>query len=193
MILIERKPDYPLHLPGWLVMTPDPTPSPPPPPEWLLMTPDLTPLLISFRLEKDVTKAWEWVPLTGMPNSLPASTLLVPSKPEHSRRGTMHRYIAIHIAILFCIITILFFSSFVQCFSFRQKRYIIISTCDFCKVIPQIHNYFMKIFCENILWKYFMKIFYENILWKYFMKIFYENILWKYFMKIFFLNTIRSF
>ena len=33
-------------------------------------------------------------------------------------------------------------------FSFRQKRYIIISTCDFCKVIPQIHSYFVKIFCE---------------------------------------------
>ena len=37
---------------------------------------------------------------------------------------------------------------FTQLFSFRQKRYIIISTCDFCKVIPQIHSYFVKIFCE---------------------------------------------
>ena len=35
-----------------------------------------------------------------------------------------------------------------QLFSFRQKRYIIISTCDFCKVIPQIHSYFVKLFCE---------------------------------------------
>ena len=37
---------------------------------------------------------------------------------------------------------------FLSLFTFRQKRYIIISTCDFCKVIPQIHSYFVKIFCE---------------------------------------------
>ena len=36
---------------------------------------------------------------------------------------------------------------FPQWFSFRQKKDIIISTCDFCKVIPQI-----QLFCENNLW-----------------------------------------
>ena len=41
-----------------------------------------------------------------------------------------------------------FFFFWPQWFSFRQKRYIILSTCDFCKVIPQIHSYFVKIFCE---------------------------------------------
>ena len=30
----------------------------------------------------------------------------------------------------------------------RQKRDIIVSTCNFCKVIPQIHSYFVKIICE---------------------------------------------
>ena len=59
---------------------------------------------------------------------------------------------AICIAILFFTITIVLFFLiiffFPQLFSFRQKRYIIISTCDFCKVIPQIHSYFVKIFCE---------------------------------------------
>ena len=44
---------------------------------------------------------------------------------------------AIRIAILLFIITFFFF---VKLFSFRQKRHIIIiSTCDFCKVIPQIN------------------------------------------------------
>ena len=33
-------------------------------------------------------------------------------------------------------------------FSFRQKREKIISECDFCKVIPQLHSYFVKIICE---------------------------------------------
>ena len=43
-------------------------------------------------------------------------------------------FTAIRIAILFFIITIFFFYIFfVQLFSFRQKRYIIISTCDFAK------------------------------------------------------------
>ena len=61
---------------------------------------------------------------------------------------------AIRIAILFFTIAIFFFFFFnyyfffPQRFSFRQKRYLIISTCDFCKVIPQIHSYFVKIFCE---------------------------------------------
>ena len=61
---------------------------------------------------------------------------------------------AIRIAILFFTIAIfilfflIFFFFFLQLFSFRQKRYIIISTCDFCKVIPQIHSYFLKIFGE---------------------------------------------
>ena len=58
----------------------------------------------------------------------------------------------IRIAILFFTIAIflIFFDFFFspQLFSFRQKRYIIISTCDFCKVILQIHSYFVKIFCE---------------------------------------------
>ena len=61
----------------------------------------------------------------------------------------------IRIAILFFTIAILLFFYyfyflffFPQLFSFRQKRYIIISTCDFCKVIPHIHSYFVKIFCE---------------------------------------------
>ena len=38
---------------------------------------------------------------------------------------------AIRIAIIFVIITIFFL--------------------DFCKVIPQIHNYFVKIFCEILI------------------------------------------
>ena len=41
---------------------------------------------------------------------------------------------AIRIAILFLTIAIFFGP---QTFSFRQKRDIIISTCDFCKVIPE--------------------------------------------------------
>ena len=57
---------------------------------------------------------------------------------------------AIRIAILLFTITILFLFClnffFTQLFSFGQKRYII--TCNFCKVIPQIHSYFVKIFCE---------------------------------------------
>ena len=28
------------------------------------------------------------------------------------------------------------------------RKATIISTCDFCKVIPQIHSYFVKIICE---------------------------------------------
>ena len=87
------------------------------------------------------------------------------------RGGTIHRCIdiyrdtfpAIRIAILFFTIAICYYLKkkllkkinifvfnfcFPQWFSFRQKRYIIISTCDFCKVIPQIHSYFVKIFCE---------------------------------------------
>ena len=31
------------------------------------------------------------------------------------------------------------------------KRYIIISTCDFGKVIPQIDNYFVKFLCEILI------------------------------------------
>lgn len=34
-----------------------------------------------IQTEKDETKACAWVPEMGMPKSLPASTLLVPSKP----------------------------------------------------------------------------------------------------------------
>ena len=60
--------------------------------------------------------------------------------------------LAIRIAILFFIITIIiiyyFFFFFHNNYSFRQKRYIIISTCDLCEVIPQIHSYFMKVFCK---------------------------------------------
>ena len=60
---------------------------------------------------------------------------------------------AIRIAILFFTIAIFIFEFFLnfclnflffpQWFSFGQKRDIIISTCDFCKVIPQIHSYFL--------------------------------------------------
>ena len=51
--------------------------------------------------------------------------------------------------------------------------YIIISICDFCKVIPQIlfraniiscKYYFVQIFCENILCKYFVRIFCEILI-----------------------------
>ena len=46
---------------------------------------------------------------------------------------------AIRIVILFFTIAIFFFFFFPQSFSFRQKRDIIIliSACDFCKVIPE--------------------------------------------------------
>ena len=43
----------------------------------------LTLCLRSFWLENELTNAWAWVPLTGIPNSFPASTLLVPSKPDN--------------------------------------------------------------------------------------------------------------
>ena len=52
----------------------------------------------------------------------------------------------------FCLICVL-----VQWFAFRQKRYIIISTCDFCKVIPQIRNYFVKIFGEILIRRNYLK------------------------------------
>ena len=44
---------------------------------------------------------------------------------------------AIRIAILSFIIAIFFFL-------------FIISTCSFCQVIPEIHNYVVEIFCDEI-------------------------------------------
>ena len=72
----------------------------------------------------------------------------------NGRGGTIHQCIDIsryfssdtYRDIIFYNHNFIFF--FPQLFSFRQKRYIIISTCDFCKVIPQMHSYFVKIFCE---------------------------------------------
>jgi len=42
-----------------------------------------------------------------------------------------------------------------------------------------VFKYFVKVFCESILWKYFVKVFCESILWKYFVKVFCESILGK--------------
>ena len=70
----------------------------------------------------------------------------------------MHRYIAIFscdtyrdIICYKCNFFLFFFLVNNDFHSFRQKIYIIIFTCDFCKVIPQIHNYFVKIFCEILI------------------------------------------
>ena len=57
----------------------------------------------------------------------------------------------IRIAILFLTIAIflfIFIFFFHNDFHLGRKDTIIISTCNFCKVIPQIHSYFVKIFCE---------------------------------------------
>ena len=67
--------------------------------------------------------------------------------------SSMHRYIVILFRryvsrCLFCNHNFFFCVHF---FSFRQKRYLIISTCYFRKVIPQIHNYFVKIFYEILI------------------------------------------
>ena len=71
---------------------------------------------------------------------------------DQIRGGTIYRdtFPAIRIAILYFTIAFFcfFFKFFFQLFSFMQKRDIIISRCDFSKVIPQIHSYFMKIICE---------------------------------------------
>ena len=71
----------------------------------------------------------------------------------------MHRYIAIllprYVSQYFFFITFLSYFFIIIFFSYNDfhlgRRYIIISTCDFCKVIPQIHNYFVKIFYEVFL------------------------------------------
>ena len=66
---------------------------------------------------------------------------------------------AIRIAIVFFTITILFVFSIFLLFNFFNflvfhndfhfgRKETIISTCDFCKVIPQIHSYFVKVICE---------------------------------------------
>ena len=58
----------------------------------------------------------------------------------------MRRYTAIPFPrrLLFFIIAIFVISLFLARFSFRQKRYTIISTCDFCEFLKIIHNYFVK-------------------------------------------------
>ena len=60
-------------------------------------------------------------------------------------RDTYRDIIFYNLNFFFFLIIFFFFP---QWFSFRQKRDIIIYTCNFCKVIPQIHSYFVKIICE---------------------------------------------
>ena len=64
----------------------------------------------------------------------------------------MYRYVAIlfprYVSRYYFLQSQFFFFFIPQRFSFGQKRDIIISTCDFCKVIPQIHSYFVKVICE---------------------------------------------
>ena len=79
------------------------------------------------------------------------------SNHECNRGDTVHRCIDIsryfsrdtYRDIVFLLLQFFFFGTMI--FISTEKIHNNRSTCDFCKVIPQIHNYFVKIFCENIL------------------------------------------
>ena len=94
-----------------------------------------------------------WCYVRSQPWSVDASHA---SYTHLTRGGTIHRCIDIsryfsrdtYRDIIFYNHNFFLYFFLVHWFSFRQKRYIILSTCIFCKVIPQIHNYFVKIFCE---------------------------------------------
>ena len=117
----------------------------------------------ALRTTRRATPSWRTSPRTRCRftrsrscRAAPASvTYVTPSpRPPVTRGGTIHRCFDIlryfsrdtYRDIIFYNLNFFFFF-FPQWFSFSQKRYIIISTCDLCKVIPQ-----MQSFCKNILW-----------------------------------------